>query len=215
MKFKFFKSVLITLSLVVMTSANAGLISNLSERDWLSVGDGLITYDRSTGLEWLDLSLTNGNSILDTEADSLYRDFRWATSAEIEMVFDYVLDGTGYRTSADLNVVNSANTFQSLFGINHNSHYTLGISRGSFLPASTKNYGLGYVYVNNNNVIINDPLNHCCWLESSSNPTVGSWLVRSAPANREQANKVPEPSTIAVLALGMIGLASRKLKKQS
>ena len=34
----------------------------LVERDWLSVGDGLITYDTETGIEWLDVPVTISKS---------------------------------------------------------------------------------------------------------------------------------------------------------
>ena len=40
--------------LLVSGQINAALI----ERDWQTTGDGLITYDASTGLEWLDLTAT-------------------------------------------------------------------------------------------------------------------------------------------------------------
>jgi hypothetical protein len=40
-----------------------------------------------------------------------------------------------------------------------------------------------------------------------SHGAVGVWLYRTVD--------VPEPSTLAIFALGMIGLASRRFKKQS
>ncbi len=42
-----------------------------------------------------------------------------------------------------------------------------------------------------------------------ANPVAGSWLVRQA------ATSVPEPSTLVIFALGLMGLASRRLSKKS
>jgi hypothetical protein len=42
---------------------------------------------------------------------------------------------------------------------------------------------------------------------TSANYYTNTWLVKKA--------EVPEPSTLAIFALGMIGLASRRFKKQS
>ncbi len=41
-------------------NANAGLISI----DWKTAGDNLITYDTNTGLNWLDLTETVGDTYL-------------------------------------------------------------------------------------------------------------------------------------------------------
>ena len=62
-------ALIMTLSSIVGV-ANATLITDLSERDWTVTGDKAITYDSSTGLEWLDLTKTVGHSILDTEEES-------------------------------------------------------------------------------------------------------------------------------------------------
>lgn len=42
----------------------AGVIT-LEERDFLAPNDGLISFDASTGLEWLDVNYTHGESKLD------------------------------------------------------------------------------------------------------------------------------------------------------
>jgi hypothetical protein len=42
-----------------------------------------------------------------------------------------------------------------------------------------------------------------------ANPVAGSWLVRQA------ATSVPEPSTLVIFALGMMGLVARRLSTQS
>jgi hypothetical protein len=204
MKFKFLKTTFFGLVLSVSGFANAGLITDLSEKDWLAVGDSLITYDSSTGLEWLDLSVTRGNSILQTEQESFYGSFRWATSTEIEALFDNVIGGVGFRSSANLDDVALGNEFLNLFSRSTNN-FAQGVSRGS--PVPTLGYGLGYVSTRTSSVTVNDPGSNCCWDETINRLNVGSWLVRRAD--------IPEPSTLAIFAFGMIGLASRRFKKQS
>lgn len=77
MNFKFLNLTAFSLVLFVASSTQASQITDLSERDWLNANDGLLTYDASTGLEWLDLTLTAGNSILETEVESFFGEFRW------------------------------------------------------------------------------------------------------------------------------------------
>jgi len=185
--------------------ANATLISDLSERDWQVLGDSAITYDRSTGLEWLDLSVTNGNSIIGTESETFFGDFRWATHGEIETIFDAVVLGSGYRTSTSVQSHNAAILFINLFSPNHGANITLGVSRGSEISQGL--YGLGYVEAPTSSAVVRDPLSHCCWTEQTSQSNVGSWLVR--------ISQVPEPSILVIFALGMIGLASCRFNKQS
>ena len=74
-------------------------IMDLSERDYLTAGDNGLTYDVTTGLEWLDFSYTLGNSINDTELESFYGDFRWATSDEVSALLLTLINGTIYENS--------------------------------------------------------------------------------------------------------------------
>ena len=61
-------------------------------RDWQSPGDGLLTFDTETGLEWLDWTVTTGISYDDMPADLLtspeYLGFRYASLTDIETFFD-------------------------------------------------------------------------------------------------------------------------------
>jgi len=199
---------LVMITSAVVSSSNATLITDLSALDWLVAGDNKLTLDGTTGLEWLDVSETYGNSILNTEAESFFGEFRWATSLEIENLFDAVIVGTGYREESSSTVLSKATTFRSLFN-GSNINITQGVSRGSPHPTDSNRYGLGYVLgtASNLRVQVADPSYNCCWLETSRSSNVGSWLVR--------ASEIPEPGTLAIFALGMIGLASRRFKKQS
>jgi len=56
--------------------------------DWQTVGDGLLTEDTDTGLKWLDLTETAGQSFdsvfAQLGAGGTYDGFRYATAAEVE-----------------------------------------------------------------------------------------------------------------------------------
>lgn len=206
------------LLLLVTTVSNGAVITDLSERDWSNTGDGLLTYDSSTGLEWLDLTVTLGNSILDTEALSFYgSQFRWATHTEIDDLLDSVILGSGARQSFVASSVANVTQFINLLGgyLEINSagttfqmdrYYTQAVSR--MAQVSPGMYGLGIAMLQRypNYVLYrdmayaNDPSNYsCCWSEGGSNPRTGSWLVRTT--------NVPEPETFMLFIIGFGGLA--------
>jgi len=60
--------------------------------DWKTLDDGLITRDLNTGLDWLDLNLTQGNSsnqvTSQLEAGGLYEGWRFATDIDISAFWD-------------------------------------------------------------------------------------------------------------------------------
>ena len=83
----FWKFVGMTMALVLSTSANSAIIST----DWQSSGDGLLTYDNVSGLEWLDLTETTNNSYNQMLAQindpgGMYSGFRYATLAELDQL---------------------------------------------------------------------------------------------------------------------------------
>jgi len=202
MKVLTFRVAIIMMMVCLGNHANATLITDFSEQDWAASGDKALTYDRSTGLEWLDLSYTQGKSILETEAQSFFGDFRWATAAEVNNIFDTVIVGSGTRFSYLAEHYALALRFNGLFasqgqGIIRESLSGRGNSRGSVYADSV-----------NLRAIVSDMQWDRQWGVTTRVSNVGAWLVRDHI-------KVPEPSTLAIFALGMIGLASRRFKKQS
>ena len=71
------------ITIVLSTSANAAVVS----ADWQSVGDNLVTRDTASGLDWLDLTITDGMSYDQVISKLLpggqFDGFRLATSAEV------------------------------------------------------------------------------------------------------------------------------------
>jgi len=61
-----------SLATFITIPTHASVISDLSELDWQDAGGTLLTHDASIGLDWLDLTVTAGNFILDTEGAVLF-----------------------------------------------------------------------------------------------------------------------------------------------
>lgn len=130
MKLNRVKNMIIVLIMIVsngMGFANATLISDLSARDWQSAGDNALTYDASTGLEWLDLSATYGNSIIDTEAEDFFGEFRWASADEVANLLNSILFQEETVGNHSLDGMSRAVYFQSLLGQDY-ANYSQGIS---------------------------------------------------------------------------------------
>lgn len=235
MKLPFFKNIAIALLMIASCAieiVNATLITDLSARDWKTVGDNGLTYDRSTGLEWLDLSYTLGNSMETTNAEllNLYAGFRWATYIEVDNLISSVLSGVGERKTYDNETdINNAASFLSLLGsvqdtnpnVVNPSRWSLGVSEGSLNPNTHPvylSYGLHMVqlttlddyyadsHLGDVRVRVKGEFSHCCFVPTQSSYNVGSWLVRTA--------QVPEPSTFVIFAFGILALVSRQCKKK-
>jgi hypothetical protein len=97
--------VLVTATLLLSNYSSAAIIST----DWQVEGDGLITHDTDTGLEWLDLTFTANLSynFVDTQLNvgGLLEGFRYATSAE---VFDLLAEWDIVFPSTSLGITNTA-----------------------------------------------------------------------------------------------------------
>ena len=192
-------------------SANSALIANFSERDWLTSGDGALTYDNSTNLEWLDISETIGNSILDTEAESFFSGFRWATTSEINDLLDSVIDGVGERSSHDATAKSNFDTFNNLLGGTTGepgSGYWRVQGNSRYAEKTSGQYGLAYAIQFNASqaVYVDDSLTNCCFSESFTHAYVGSWLVRDVAP-------VPLPAAFWLFGSALCGLTVVKRRR--
>jgi len=73
-----------------MWLASAGANATLVSTDLALPGDGLLTYDSATGLQWLDLTATLGksvNEVLGGYGGYIDTGFRYATTAEVEQLY--------------------------------------------------------------------------------------------------------------------------------
>ena len=78
---------LISIACLVTVPLQADLHAALVERDWQVPGDAALTYDTDTGLEWLDLTLTQDSSYNDTAsqlgAGGMFDGFQFATDLQL------------------------------------------------------------------------------------------------------------------------------------
>ena len=90
----------------------------LTSSDWLNPGDGLLTIDSDTGLQWLDWSYTNNRSYNDVfsqlGAGGEFEGFRYATESEMRTLYENAgavsiapIDGTDAGNIPALNLLSS------------------------------------------------------------------------------------------------------------
>jgi hypothetical protein len=191
MRFKFLNAAFVGLILplfCIVNIAKAGLI----ETDFEELNDNLAVYDTVTELTWLDLSVTDGLSY--NAAGAAYSMYRYATETEVVDLFSSFFSGINFSTTFGATLTNNSKTieFRRLFGETLPAH-----SFGMFLNDNGRIDSLGTFgqkVAHNPNFVLDDP--------DASKHWHGVFMVR-----------IPEPSTVVIFAIGLIGLASRLLKK--
>jgi hypothetical protein len=199
-------------SLMVGAHANAGLIT----KDYSNVGDGHLTVDTIGQMEWLDVSIFVGMNLDALQGTNQWTNdgFHLATDAELVDLWKnvgvtYILDYAGtldYGTShTTASLIALDDLYLKLGGgaSNFGGHsYIHGITAdmdNNGLSYLARMKGTGTAHVNTNGDRYGST--------GQKHPNVGAFFVRSVA--------VPEPSSLAIFALGIIGLASRRFKKQS
>lgn len=203
MKFSIKKSSsLIFASALALSSfqANATLVA----QDFVSFGDGLLTLDTTTNLQWLDLSNTVGLTYLqikDGAGGWASMGFRPATRSELANLFD----GVGLTLGPPRSTANApgAALLTKLIGCNLCGS-TEGMTGAIFFYGDESRlsdgligfglyevdvYGEGFAYLDEPQLLM------------TNRNTI---LVRSVPGGT-----VPEPSTLLLLSCGLIALAFR------
>jgi hypothetical protein len=197
-----------------------------------SYNDGLVTRDTTTSLDWLDLPLTRNYSINDVISglngrSYMDEEWRYATVDEVHQLFgnagvaiqnEPLKPGQTvyYVGEADTEQLSAISNLQSLLGVNYSSGYdfktwgwtTPFASRGvsSVALNCCRNYfsnpdkAATIVFTNSDS----DSYNSGYDLNSHST-RFGSFLVR-------QTAPIPEPSTLAIMTLGLtfLGFSRRK-----
>jgi hypothetical protein len=195
---------IISLLCIMPAVSHAALVSQ--DTTW---GVGSITLDDSTGLQWLDVTLSTGisySTMLAEQADGgLYEDFRYATATEVETLFsnagipninsgsaanftpaqalvNLVGNTTGSSPGDTFGITGSPDGFVQAAGI---LDYYLSEGVG-FYKASTTSLDYGMAF---------------------SADSVGHWLISEAPIS-----EVPVPAAWLLFssALGLLTLSKRK-----
>lgn len=206
--------------LLLSAQSNAGIVG-LLEYDYLSQGDNLITVDTGTGLQWLDVSYTAGESMLSIESGGLMDDgWKWATESQIRGLFEYShdwTDGNRFPSSVNVDLINLLGPTLSRTEVGDYTRLLISgtsrelenrFNRGEYHQALIR----GFEKYNGYNLPISDcdDLMQCTQIreggfsETNAYFNSGFWLVRS----------VPEPSVTALLGFGVLSLCAFRRKRR-
>lgn len=228
----------------VVALASMGANAELISTDLSTFDDGLATLDTETGIEWLDLTQTDGMSITQVESllDSTFAGWRLPTSAEAtEMMNNHFLS-IGQLGSTNITGTESAdlfNEFQGFFGLTNNTATTQSV-RGlikndtatglnpfakvvQFGGYSAISPNVTHTYTHMNDGVTSDynfsNASYGIYLVSDGGVTISSINNPSLNINNINAPinavSVPLPATGALLALAMLGFGVTRKKKAS
>jgi hypothetical protein len=180
--------------LVLLGTANATLI----ELDDLKFGPGSITRDTDTGLDWLDVPLSEGRSYNDVSLQlgpgGDFEGFRYADHGEVQQLIYDAGIGETYFHADQLAAYEPALRFQHLVG-----ETSPGDTRGATAIPHYTNQHFG-IWLHRDDValtaVLEDPFETT--IDDDATGSFGHWLVRP----------IPEPSTDLLLVAGRLGLAS-------
>jgi hypothetical protein len=175
----------------IASGANASLIDN-----------GSYTTDTVSGLDWLDLSATVGQSV--TAALSSNSGWTYANNAQVSGLLSSF--GITYAFNAGTYVTLSVTAAEA-------TSFTdlLGSTYGNAALGGYDNLAVGhstYLCISNGSC---SPANFSNDMDlSHGDSAIGQFLVRSSTNNN-----VPEPASLSLLGLGLAGLGFSRRRKQN
>jgi hypothetical protein len=195
---------LLASSAVLWLSISAG--ATLIETDLAVPGDGFITRDTDTGLDWLDLNLTLNLSYNEVIADigvGLPAGFRYATESEVIALFAGA--GVPVPSITDFAAYTNAIALMDLLGCT------------GFLCETSTEYITGAMELD-----VFDPLNAIALqvLINHTQSNVGSTILPLSPKDSGLSEggsflvrAIPEPGTASLFGLGLLGLAAKRRRR--
>mgnify|MGYP001602056916 CR=1 FL=1 len=197
---------------IVFASANSYSLP-ISWNLEVNGSERVITTD--TGMRWLSPFSSNSlswDAIVNAQnaGPSIYDGYRRADTNEfLDLISAYGMTATPswFWSALDIGELDLINEFQQDFGLTYDGGINHAYTYGALINASTGMQTLAIVGKYQNQELVTSYYSN--WGDNSTrNSIVGQWLIADSV-------QVPEPSTLAIFALGMIGLASRRFKKQS
>ena len=223
---RFFAATFLLAVFSVSTISNAAIV----EVDWQSAGNNLITRDTTSGLDWLDLTETNGLSrdyvLTQLGVGGLYEGWRYASSTEVVTLWlNFGLDLSNLTVNTQLNSSEAAGLDSSLVTATNYLGNTWCEYECSVYPYGVEGFTsdehpegpgwyfyLGASYVNENGYTYQDTTMY--WLSGASSMgtegsslTLGSYLVQTSP--------VPVPGAVWLFGSGLIGLIGIVKRKRA
>ncbi|TWX48097.1 PEP-CTERM sorting domain-containing protein [Colwellia hornerae] len=211
MKFKFLKAALVSTILVVSSFANAGLITFNDRASFEAYIGGEITDNlESAGTSRGSSTHTVGSN----DFSWTMNDYNCEDGDGCSASFGGTTNNSPMMQSADDDFIwtynNGAFNFTSgisSFGLQFGSHYGNSAVTLNGMNSGIQVSGSFFGIASDDNSLFNS-------VSYAKSLSYGSFDdVTYSRSN--QSRDVPEPSTLAIFALGMIGLASRRFKKQS
>lgn len=196
----------------IIALSTTSVFASLIEFDYLpGSGDKKITFDSSSGLEWLDLTATQGRSVYQVEAGFggyLADGFRYATGNEVLDLFSSA--GVPQGTYYDIPHILMVQSLILKLGVTHQNNppspgnpfgqqTTYGITGDSFPTGFTPWHTYATIGASNS---VGGLGGGAQIFADSEDGAIGSFLVRAAT--------VPEPSSALLAGTGLLLLALRK-----
>ena len=205
-------------STILYVSGVANCNSAVISADLKQIGDGLISLDTSTQLEWLDLSYTSNRTriqILDDLAQGgSLEGWRYATTSEViglwgNFDIDLSMSSIGYQTGLDNNIVTAADMLgntRCMYDCDKFPYGTLGLTNTSH---DNVNYDLLGAYYTNSDYTYYWSEGEASRLADQAAIYFGHYLIRDA----ETPSPVPLPGALVLFISGVVSLFALKRKR--
>jgi hypothetical protein len=219
MKFKFLNTRIVGAAVVLFFSLNISAASIYTDFTTIN-GNDWARVDAFTSLSWSDINdkcsgvqCADGSVLNDYDMTG----WSWASKSELNALFDYVTKdyANSYDTSQSLSESNSlwAPAMIDIFGATYNPGGSPEMIYGIFnttVNATNTAYARVLRVLNYQNANF-DLYGYDADIQIYTHyGDRGGMFLRSS-----DITDVPEPSTLAIFALGLMGLASRRFKKQA